>query len=213
MEYTNIYEDDFENMDVRKRAAFVNSLTGFKSASLIGTINKKEATNLAIFSSVIHLGSHPALIGFINRPHSTERHTLENILQTNVFTVNHVHEGIFKQAHQTSARYPKEISEFDSTGLTPEFSKSLIAPYVKESHIKYGVKFIEKHELKVNGTILVIGKIIEVILPKSLKMEDGSIDMEKAGTLAISGLDGYHTTKQISKLSYAKVDQPLLDLI
>ena len=71
-------------MEVRKRAAFINSLTGFKSASLIGTIDNNKKTNLSIFSSVFHLGSNPALVGFINRPDSVERHTLENILQTNL---------------------------------------------------------------------------------------------------------------------------------
>ena len=193
-------------METRKRAAFMNSLSGFKSASLIGTIDKNNNTNLAIFSSVIHLGSNPALVGFINRPDTVDRHTMENILESNYFTINHICKSIYKQAHQTSARYPKDISEFDATGLTTEYINKFKAPFVKESHIKYGLEFIEKHELKINGTILVIGKVIEVILPESCLLSDGAIDIEMAETIAISGLDSYHATNKIARLSYAKPD-------
>lgn len=198
---------DILNMETRKRAAFMNSLSGFKSASLIGTIDKNNNSNLAIFSSVIHLGSNPALVGFINRPDTVDRHTFENILATNYFTINHINKSIYKQAHQTSARYPKDISEFDATGLTPEFQNSFKAPFVKESNIKYGLEFIEKHDLKINGTILVIGKVVEVILPESCLLSDGAIDIEMAETIAISGLDSYHTTNKIARLSYAKTDK------
>ena len=198
--------DDILNMETRKRAAFMNSLSGFKSASLIGTIDNQNKTNLAIFSSVIHLGSNPALVGFINRPDTVDRHSFENILATNCFTINHINKSIYKQAHQTSARYPKDISEFDATSLTTEYINEFKAPFVKECHIKYGLEFIEKHELKINGTILVIGKVVEVILPESCLLPDGAIDIELAETVAISGLDSYHATQKIARLSYAKPD-------
>jgi flavin reductase (DIM6/NTAB) family NADH-FMN oxidoreductase RutF len=207
MPQTIISSADILQMETRSRAAFMNSLSGFKSASLIGTIDDQGNTNLAIFSSVIHLGSNPALIGFINRPDSTSRHTLENIMKTNCFTVNHINKAIYKQAHQTSARYPKDVSEFDATGLSTEFSNSLQAPYVKESRVKYGVEFAEKHELKINGTILIIGKVIEVIIPENCLMVNGGINLEQAETITISGLDSYHSTEQIARLTYAKPDK------
>ncbi len=205
--------NDILQMETRNRAAFVNSLSGFKSASLIGTIDSKGNTNLAIFSSVIHLGSNPALIGFINRPDSTGRHTLENILESNCFTINHINKSIYKKAHQTSARYPKYVSEFDVTGLTPEFGKILKAPYVKESFIKYGLELIERHDLKINGTILIIGKVLEVIIPENCLLTHGAIDIEKAETVTISGLDSYHTTSQLSRLTYAKSEIMTEDII
>lgn len=207
MLYLHITDDYITSMDNRKRAALVNSLSGFKSASLIGTINGQGQTNLAIFSSVVHLGSNPALMGFINRPDTVDRHTLENILETNCFTINHINSHIFKQAHQTSARYPRHISEFEVTGLTPEFTTFSKAPFVMESLIKYSLHFEEKHELKINGTILVIGKITGIILPEACMLEDGCIDIEKAESVTISGLDGYHSTTKLARLSYAKPDK------
>jgi flavin reductase (DIM6/NTAB) family NADH-FMN oxidoreductase RutF len=186
------------------RAAFVNSISGFKSASLIGTISSEGKTNLAIFSSVIHVGANPPLMGFLMRPVSVERHTYNNIKETGYFTINHINKEIFKQAHQTSASYEKDISEFGACGLTPECTETNKAPYVKESKIKIGLKFVEENEVKFNGTIFIIGEIQEIVLPDDAILSDGYLDIEKAGTIAISGLDNYHETKRIARLSYAK---------
>ena len=206
MKQSTFSSNDILQMETRERAAFMNSLSGFKSASLIGSIDLKGNTNLAVFSSVIHLGSSPALIGFISRPNASSRHTLENILETNCYTINHINHTIYKESHQTSARYPKNSSEFDATGLTPEFGNLLKAPYVKESHIKYGLEFVEKHDLKINGTILIIGKVVEISIPENCLLSNGSIDIERAETIAISGLDSYHTTSLIARLHYAKTE-------
>jgi flavin reductase (DIM6/NTAB) family NADH-FMN oxidoreductase RutF len=186
------------------RAAFINSITGFKSASLIGTVSNKGNTNLAIFNSVIHVGANPPVLGFLMRPVSVERHTYENIKETGFFTINHINKDIYKQAHQTSARYKKDISEFDECKLTPEFFDGIPAPYVKEANIKIGLKFIEEHQIKYNGTIFIVGEVAEIILPEDIIREDGFVNIEKAGTVAISGLDSYHETKKIARLSYAK---------
>lgn len=195
---------DIVAMDQRYRAAFINSLGGFKSGVLVGTVDNDGHTNLAIFSSLFHLGANPALCGLIIRPDSVARNTYENILQTGSYTINHINEGIYKQAHQTSARYDKEVSEFTETGLTPQFMPGTAAPYVEESTVKFALEFAEKHELKINGTILVIGKIVNVLVPVSCILPDGFVDIERAGTVAVSGLDSYHTTQRLSRLSYAK---------
>lgn len=186
------------------RTNFVNSLSGFKSANLIGTISKEGKTNLAIFSSVIHVGANPPLIGLLVRPASVPRHTYTNLKETGCFTINHINKEIFKQAHQTSARYDQNLSEFDECGLTPEYSETVKAPYVKESKIKIGCRFVEEHLVKANNTIFVVGEILEVIIPDDVLLNDGDVDIEKAGTIAISALDSYHETKRFARLSYAK---------
>lgn len=199
-----ITEQNILEFDKIYRAAFVNSLAGLKSANLIGTISSEGKTNLAIFSSVIHVGANPPLMGLLMRPVSVERHTYANIKETGYFTINHINKEIYKKAHQSSARYEKDISEFDECKLTPQFTEAVKAPYVEESKIKIGLKFVEEQEIKSNGTIFMIGEIIEIILPDDIFIVDGYIDLEKAGTIAISGLDGYHETKRIARLSYAK---------
>jgi flavin reductase (DIM6/NTAB) family NADH-FMN oxidoreductase RutF len=199
-----ILKDKIESYDKLYRTNLVNSLSGFKSANLIGTISKEGKTNLAIFSSVIHVGANPPALGFLMRPVSVERHTYTNIKETNHFTINHINKEIFKISHQTSARYDKGISEFDACGFTPEYTETVKAPYVRESKIKLGCRFVEEHQIKSNDTIFMVGEIVELILQEEIISKDGGVDIEKAGTIAISGLDNYHETKRIARLSYAK---------
>jgi flavin reductase (DIM6/NTAB) family NADH-FMN oxidoreductase RutF len=205
----HIDNSDIENMDDRKRKNLINSLSGFKSLNILGSADKDGNTNLAIFNSVFHLGADPALMGCIIRPDSVPRHTLKNILETGYYTINHVNRSIYKQAHQTSARYPENISEFDATGLTPEYKNRFAAPYVKESIVKIGLQFQQRIDIELNHTILLIGKVNEVFIPRDCWYEDGFLNIEKAGTLTGIGLDSYHTTQTIDRLSYAKPDQPL----
>jgi len=199
-----ITKENILNFEKLYRTNFVNSLSGFKSANLIGTISSEGNTNLAIFSSVIHVGANPPLMGFLMRPVSVERHTYNNIKETGFFTINHINKEIFKQSHQTSARYEKKNSEFDVCGLTPEFTNTIKAPYVKESKIKIGLQFVEEQEIKFNGTIFIVGEIIEILLPGDGVAKDGFIDIEKAGSVAISGLDSYYEVDRITRLSYSK---------
>jgi flavin reductase (DIM6/NTAB) family NADH-FMN oxidoreductase RutF len=198
---------DLMGLEQRYRAAFVNSLSGFKSLALIGTANSSKQTNLAIFNSLFHIGANPPYIGFISRPDSVDRHTLSNIMETGYYTINHVNEEIYKQAHQTSARYAREISEFDATHLTPDYKLGFKAPFVKESHIQMGVQFKERINITTNNTVLVIGQINQVYFPNDCLCTDGFLDIEKAKTITCSGLDSYHKTERLARLTYAKADR------
>lgn len=202
-----ISEDEFKNFEERKRARFINSLSGFKSSNLIGTISNGGQTNLSIISSAFHLGANPALIGFIIRPDVSPRHTLNNIRETKICTMNHVLADFVEKAHQTSARYPEEQSEFESCELTEEYLGNFNAPFVKESALKIALEFVREIKIEENGTHLIISKIIDVYLQEDMLFEDGFINLEEVGTVCVSGLDSYHKTERMGRLSYAKPDK------
>ena len=206
---TTISINNILDFEQRYRATFINSLSGFKSVNLIGTKDRDNNENLAIFSSVVHIGATPPLIGLIVRPDSVDRHTLTNILTTQRYTLNHINDNIFNKAHQTSARYPKEESEFEAVGLTPEYKNECFAPFVKESNVQIEMEFKEKIDLKINGTTLIIGQIKSIHLPLKAIQEDGFIDLEQLNTITCTGLDSYHKTQRINRLSYAKPNQNL----
>jgi flavin reductase (DIM6/NTAB) family NADH-FMN oxidoreductase RutF len=194
-------------METRYRAAFINSLGGFKSVVMIGTKSENGQENLAIFNSFFHIGANPALCGIIVRPDVSPRHTLQNILTTKVYTINHLHENIFAQAHQTSARYAEQVSEFEAVGLTPIYQHDFYPPFVAESQVQMLCELQQKVELEINGTTLLIGKIIYVNVPENALQADGFVDLETAGTITCSGLDSYHKTSKLARLSYAKTDK------
>jgi flavin reductase (DIM6/NTAB) family NADH-FMN oxidoreductase RutF len=201
---TTLSNAQIMDMEQRKRAQLINSIIGFRSVALIGTIHTEGQTNLAIFNSIVHIGSNPPLLGFIMRPDSVERHTLSNIMETGCYTINHINSSMYEKAHQTSARYPKNVSEFDAAQLTPQFKDGFMAPFVKESHIQIGMEFKERIEISINQTSMIIGEIKFVHYPANCLLEDGFIDIEKAGTITSAGLDSYHTTQLLQRLQYAK---------
>ena len=195
---------ELQTWDRFTRANFINSLSGFKSLSLIGTVNGKGISNLAVFSNIVHLGADPALIGFINRPLSAAPHTIQNIQETGFYTVNLVTESIYKQAHQTSAKYPDGVSEFEMTGLTEEFKEGCVVPFVAESPVQYVLKFEQLMPIELNNTFLVIGSLQAAYVQAGMLEEDGFLDLAKAGILTSLGTSGYYKTEKINTLPYAK---------
>lgn len=193
-----------ENFDHRYRVNFINALSGFKSANLIGTKSEAGINNVALFSSAVHLGASPSLMGFVFRPDSVPRDTLTNIRSSGVFTVNHVNHNIFKQAHLTSARYQADESEFEACGLEPEFIHDFFAPAVAQSQIKMGFELVEELPIKANGTIFIVAQMLWVMLPETIIADDGYVDIEAADTIAVSGLDSYHDSQRLDRLAYAK---------
>jgi flavin reductase (DIM6/NTAB) family NADH-FMN oxidoreductase RutF len=208
----HLTSEDITALEPRFRARFINSLSGFKSANLVGTQDAKGITNLSMISSAFHIGADPALMGMIIRPDGVPRDTLDNIKQTGVYTINQVSAQIYKQAHQTSARYDVNVSEFEQVGLTAEYINDVAAPFVAQSRLKFSLQVREIIPLAINNTILVIGEISHVLFVEQALKADGYLDIESLETVAVSGLDGYHTTKRLSRLSYAKPDQDLSQL-
>jgi len=197
--------EELNGYDRFYRANLINTLSGFKSASLIGTKSEAGISNLAIFSNIVHLGADPALIGFVNRPREAAPHTLKNIEATGFYTINHIHTDWIEQAHQTSAKYAEDVSEFDACGFGEEYINNFAAPFVKESVIKYGMKLIEVIPIKHNNTFFVIGEVVMVEVPKEVITEDGFIEIEKANSCCSLGIDGYYKAEKIVRLPYAKV--------
>jgi len=195
----------FQSLSKVPKLNLINSCMGYKSANLIGTVSGEGQTNLAVFSSVTHLGSDPALLGFILRPTTVSRHTYSNIKETNNFSVNAISQSFIAQAHQTSANYPIEVSEFEVTGIEPEWKEGISIPFVKESPIQLLCNYVNEYEIKENGTIHVIASIEKIFIKEELLSEDFWIQLDKGDVVAINGLDGYAKTELIERFPYARI--------
>lgn len=200
---------DLNDLPSRYKAQFINSITGVKSANLIGSISEDGQTNLAIFSSVVHIGSNPPLLGFVLRPTTVERHTYNNIKATSEFTVNHIHADMIDKAHQTSAKYDRETSEFKAVGLQEEFLKDCKAPFVKSSRIKIACQYKNEYLIEENGCRLVIGEIISVYFDDSIQAADGFLDISKSESVGILDSDAYVKTTMLNRFEYAEPSQEL----
>ena len=212
MSNVTLSQQDLNKMEARKRARLVNSLAGFKSANLIGTRDNDGKENLSVVSSVIHMGSNPPLLAFVSRPATTRRDTLDNIMQNGLFTINAISADFVTQAHQTSARYPQQTSEFEVVGLTPYYQDDFPCPFVLESALRIGLRLKEHIPIASNNTEMVIGEVVTIAAPERAMMPDGYLDIESLDLVTISGLDSYHVTQRVHRLSYAKPGQALFPL-
>ena len=86
------------------------------------------------------------------------------------------------------------------TQLTPPFP----APFVAGAMVQIGMKFEERVDLQINGTVLLIGSIQSVYIDDALVAADGFVNLSEAGVLVSQGLDAYFTTSPLGRLPYAK---------
>lgn len=205
-------KDDIINLPGLERMHLINSCGGVKSANLIGTISKQGITNLAVFNSVIHLGSNPPMLSFMLRPTTVERQSYNNFKEKSHFTVNHIHESFIDKAHQTSAKYDEDVSEFNEVGLTEEYLKGFEAPFVKESKIKMGCTYVNEYFIKEHGCRLIIGEIQHLLVEDGIQGKDGFLDLTQANSAGIIGLDGYVKTELIERFEYARPNKKLKPL-
>ena len=205
---TAITQDDLSKLEKVERLNLINSCTGYKSANLVATKSLKGESNVAIFSSITHLGSNPALIGFIVRPTTVPRDTYKNIKDTGYFTVNHVTETMINDAHHTSANYESGVSEFSKTNLEEEYKEGISIPFTKGSPVQLYCKYVNEYYIKENDTIQIIASIEQLFFDKKLRHEDGWLQIDKANVVALNGVDGYCLPKLIDRFEYARKDTP-----
>lgn len=195
---------DIMNLPGRYRANLINTASGPRSACLIGTTNDDGQHNLAIFNTVTHIGANPPLIGLIMRPHTVERHTYENIIDTSKYTISHVHGDWVERAHQTSGKYARNISEFDVTGLHPVLDDDG-TPYVQQARVSLSLHLEEEHKIASNDSILLIGRVTALRYHKEDITEGGRIDLAKANSAVVGGLYDYYTVHHRFTGSYVSV--------
>jgi flavin reductase (DIM6/NTAB) family NADH-FMN oxidoreductase RutF len=203
-----IATEELEKLEKVERLNLINSCTGYKSANLLATKSVDGLSNVAIFSSITHLGSSPAMIGFIVRPTTVPRDTYKNIKETSYFTVNHITADMIADAHHTSANYDDTVSEFDKTKLEEEYKEEITVPFVKGSPVQLYCRYVNEYYIKENNTIHIIASIEKLFFEEELKHKDGWLQIDKGNVIALNGLDGYCLPKLVDRFEYARKDTP-----
>lgn len=202
-----VNDNDINNLERKYRLNLINSITGIKPANLIGTRSLDGKDNVAIFSSVVHLGSHPAQLGFVLRPQSLNpRDTYANILDTNYYTINSITDNFTKNAHYTSAKLDKNDSEFDKMNIDKTFIDDFHAPFVSLSPIKIGMKYFQSVPLP-NGCVLIIGSVILLDIPDDSINPLGQIDLVSLQSTGVSGLNSYHSLIKLATYPYVRINK------
>ena len=149
----------------------------------VSTISPNGIYNLAPFSFFNGVCSEPMSVLFcpvIRASDGQEKDTLKNIKATKEFVVNIVSEEIAEKMNQCSAEYPYGIDEFKESNLTPEKSKIVKPPIVKEAKINMECKLMHLVEIgnkPGNGTV-VIGEVVYFHVREEI-YQDGKIILNK----------------------------------
>lgn len=200
-------KNEIERLERKYRLNLINSLSGVKPVNLVGTRSRNKLDNLAIFSSVVHLGSNPAQFGFIMRPQNNELgDTYANIVETEYYTINHVSESFIEKAHYTSAKLERKQSEFDLMKIEKKFILDFHAPFVKNSAIKIGMQLIESIPLP-NGCIFVVGEVRLIEFPDESINDKGQIDLASYNCAGLSGLNTYYSLSKLATFPYVRTNE------
>ena len=169
--------------------------------ALVGSIDKKNNSNLAPFSFFNAFGANPPIVGFspaLSGRTGLPKDTLLNIKDTKEFTISIVNSEIVEQISLSSCEFDKNVDEFTKTGLTKLKSK-MISPYgVAESNFIMECKLYNIIELgnKPASGNLILGEVIQFHINKSILTKTDSVDPHKLDPIARNGGSWYTETKK-----------------
>jgi flavin reductase (DIM6/NTAB) family NADH-FMN oxidoreductase RutF len=180
-------EHDLKVMEKERKIALIQSIVGPRAVHLIGTKSLLGQSNLAVFNSIMHLGSDPALIGLFFRPGI--RHTLQNLLDTGYCSLNPARPDNVVEVHET--RKPWEHSEFEACGFTEVYHENHSVPFVKESALHALLKLENILSVEANSTSIAVLRVETIFLEEDNMDTDGAVAFKKQNWLLSRGLDTY----------------------
>jgi flavin reductase (DIM6/NTAB) family NADH-FMN oxidoreductase RutF len=139
----------------------------------VGTMSAAGIHNIAPFSYFMPIGSAPPTVAFSSAKdrNGNEKNTLDNILETGVFTLSMVTADLIEQMNASSATVPASVSEFDETGLTPVQGTWVNAPYVGEAHVTSECRVLQS--IPLGNATLVIGEILGFHMSETWDAKEG----------------------------------------
>lgn len=199
MSYRHLLAEDLQAMPKRQRTELVQGLSGIKSLFAIVTSNG-DTLNIAPFNSIIHISSNPARIGYISRPDNNHRHTLQNILAHQSFSLNSVREKDLEDIVACSENLPSDQSEFEGKRIQPTSNDKKSIPALQGADVQIFCQYEEHISIPSSQGILVIGRIQEVVIRESLYQDE---HQEAWKDLALSqGLEHFYIKGKHRKINY-----------
>ncbi|MFH1130292.1 MAG: flavin reductase family protein [Pseudomonadota bacterium] len=155
---------------------------------LVGTYDAKDQPNImaAAWSGICC--SRPPCVAVSLRK-ATYSHG--NIVLQKCFTLNIPSVALAKEADYVGIYSGRDENKFESTGLTPEKSTLVHAPYVKECPVVLECKLAHTFELGLHTQF--VGEILDVKADETILGENGLPDIQKVMPLIYSSSDkGYY---------------------
>ncbi len=111
-------------------------------------------------------------------------HTYGNIMEQKAFTVNIPSQDFIREADYFGIVSGRKVDKFSQTGLTPEKSELVNAPYVKEFPFFLECRLL--HTLEIGLHTLFVGEIVDVKADESVLADGAFPDIEKVRPLVFA---------------------------
>ena len=148
---------------------------------LISTVSADGVNNLAPLSFFMPCTSVPCTLAFTltHRRDGSTKDSLNNILATRQFVVNHVTRDVFDRAYECGTEWPPDVDEFVKVGFTPLPSVRVKPPRVLQSRVQLECELL--HVLPVGpaathgGGNIVVGQVVAAHVAKAIYAGDDAI--------------------------------------
>ena len=177
------------------------------------TIDADGNPNLSPFSYFNVFSSNPPILIFSPARRvrdNTTKHTLQNAEAVKEVVINVVNYNIVQQMSLSSTEYPKDVNEFEKTGLTM-LKSDVVKPFrVAESPIQLECMVNDIIELGDHGGAgnLIICEVVKFHISETVLDENGIIDQEKLDLVARAGGSYYSR----AKAGFFEIPKPLTTL-
>ena len=190
-----------KDLDVKSVYHLLISGISPRPIALVGSIDKKNNSNLAPFSFFNAFGANPPIVGFspaLSGRTGLPKDTLLNIEETKEFTISIVNSSMVEQISLSSCEFGKNIDEFDKAGFR-KFKSKIVKPYaVSESNFIMECKLYDIIALgnKPASGNLILGEVLQFHVSESILTETNQIDPYKLDPIARNGGSWYTETKK-----------------
>jgi len=171
-----------------KKSLGAGTLVGATTVWVIGTYDAAGKPNMMTVAWGGVCCSDPPCVGVSLRKAT---YTHGAIAQRKAFTVNIPSAGYVEAADYVGIASGRDTDKWAATGLTPEASKLVDAPFVAEFPLILECRLVHTIELGLHTHF--IGQIVDVKADGSVLGKDGSIDIERVEPFFyVTGKRTYH---------------------
>jgi flavin reductase (DIM6/NTAB) family NADH-FMN oxidoreductase RutF len=168
-----------------------NALIAPRPIGWMATMGAKGNVNLAPYSFFNAFNYKPPILGFSS---TGWKDTVRNIEETGEFTWNLCTMPLAQAMNVTSAGVPPDVSEFETSGLTPVPSRLVKVPRVGEARAAMELKLIKVMQLETKEgnkveNWMILGEVVAVHIDKAL-IVDGVYNTALAHPISRGGRRG-----------------------
>ena len=168
----------------------------------ISSVDGDGRFNLAPYSFFNAVASDPPVVMFSS---DGRKDSLSNIEETGCFVCNIAVYALREAMNASSAPLAHGVSEFEAAELTPEASRLVAAPRVKEAPAALECRYLQTIQVPTldggkTDNYMVLGQVVGVHIDDDL-IVDGRIDMVRLAQLARLGYMDYSVVERVFEMN------------